>query len=325
MTNAIRFHKAGGPEVLAWEEVPLGKPGPGEARVRHTAVGLNYVDTYVRSGLYPASLPSGLGTEAAGVVEEVGSGVTAVKPGDRVAYAGGPLGSYAEERVMPADRLVVLPEGISDRQAAAMMLKGLTAQYLIRQIFPVKAGDTILFHAAAGGVGLIACQWAKSLGATVIGTVGSDEKAELARAHGCDHPIVYTREDFVARVNEITKGEKLAVVFDSVGKDTFMKSLDCLRPRGLMVSFGQASGSIGPVDLGIFAQKGSLFFTRPTLVTYAARRDDLLAMAKDLFDAVRSGAVRIEINQTYPLRDAAQAHRDLQSRKTTGSTVLTLS
>ena len=321
MTHAIRFHKAGGPEVLVWEEAQVGKPGPGEARVRHTAIGLNYVDTYVRSGMYPASLPSGLGTEAAGVVEEVGPGVTEVKVGDRVAYAGGPLGAYSEERVMPADRLVVLPDGISDQQAAAMMLKGLTVQYLLRQTFRVKNGDIILFHATAGGVGLIACQWAKSLGATVIGTVGSDEKAKLAKTHGCDHPIVYTREDFVERVSEITKGEKLPVVYDSVGKDTFMKSLDCISARGMMVSFGQASGSIGPVDLGIFAQKGSLFFTRPTLVTYAARRADLLAMAKDLFDVVLSGAVRIEINQTHPLKEAAQAHRDLQSRKTTGSTI----
>lgn len=321
MTHAIRFHTTGDPEVLVWDEVQVGKPGPGEARVRNAAVGLNYVDTYVRSGMYPASLPSGLGTEAAGMVEEVGPGVTEVKPGDRVAYAGGPLGAYSEERLMPADRLIPLPDGISDRQAAAMMLKGLTAQYLIRQIFKMKQGDIILFHAAAGGVGLIACQWAKSLGATVIGTVGSEDKAKLARAHGCDHPIVYTREDFVQRVAEITGGEKLPVVFDSVGKDTFMKSLDCLRPRGLMVSFGQASGAIGPVDLGIFAQKGSLFLTRPTLVTYAARREDLLAMARDLFEVVLSGAVRIEINQTYPLHDAAQAHRDLQSRKTTGSTV----
>ena len=324
MTHAIRFHKAGGPEVLVWEEAQVGKPGPGEARVRHTAIGLNYVDTYVRSGMYPASLPSGLGSEAAGVVEEVGPGVTEVKVGDRVAYAGGPLGAYSEERVMPADRLVVLPDGISDQQAAAMMLKGLTAQYLLRQTFRVKNGDIILFHATAGGVGLIACQWAKSLGATVIGTVGSDEKAKLAKTHGCDYPIVYTREDFVERVNEITKGEKLPVVYDSVGKDTFMKSLDCISARGMMVSFGQASGSIGPVDLGIFAQKGSLFFTRPTLVTYAARRADLLAMARDLFDVVLSGAVRIEINQTYPLKDAAQAHRDLQSRKTTGSTIFTV-
>jgi NADPH:quinone reductase len=324
MTHAIRFHKAGGPEVLQWEEAKLGNPGPGEARVRHTAIGLNYVDTYVRSGLYPAPLPSALGTEAAGVVEEVGPGVSDIKVGDRVAYAGGPLGAYSETRIMPADRLVVLPKGITDQQGAAMMLKGMTTQYLIRQIYKVKKGDVILFHAAAGGVGLIACQWAKSLGATIIGTVGSDEKAKLAKAHGCDYPIVYTREDFVERVKELTKGEKLPVVYDSVGKDTFMKSLDCLRPFGMMVSFGQSSGSVGPVDLGIFAQKGSLFFTRPTLNTYGAKRSDMLAMAKDLFEVVQSGAVKIEINQTYPLKDAMQAHRDLHARKTTGSTVFTV-
>jgi NADPH:quinone reductase len=308
--------------VLVWEEVPVGKPGPGEARVRHTAVGLNFVDIYVRRGLYPASLPSGLGTEAAGVVEEVGPGVTDLKPGDRVAYAGGPLGAYCEVRVMPVDRLVVLPDGISDQQAAAMMLKGLTVQYLIRQVYRVGKGDTVLFHAAAGGVGLIASQWAKSLGTTVIGTVGSDDKAKVAKAHCCDYPIVYTREDFVVRVKEITHNQKLPVVYDSVGKDTFMKSLDCLRPRGLMVSFGQSSGPIGPVDLGIFGQKGSLFFTRPTLNTYAAARPDLIAMAKDLLSVVLSGTVKIEINQTYPLKQAAQAHCDLESRKTVGSTVL---
>ncbi|HUC67550.1 MAG TPA: quinone oxidoreductase [Stellaceae bacterium] len=324
MPHAIRFHKAGGPEVLQWEEVPVGKPGPGEARVRHTAIGLNYVDTYIRSGLYPAQLPSGLGAEAAGIVEEVGPGVSDIKAGDRVAYGNSPVGAYSEVRVMPADRLIVLPKGITDQQGAAMMLKGLTAQYLIRQIFKVKKGDTILFHAAAGGVGLIACQWAKSLGATVIGTVGSDEKAKLAKDHGCDYPIVYTREDFVERVKELTKGEKVPVVYDSVGKDTFMKSLDCLRPTGLMVNFGQASGPIGPIDLGIFGAKGSLFYTRPTLNTYAAKRADMLVMAKDLFDAVTSGAVKIEIPQTYALKDAAQAHRDLQSRKTTGSTVFTV-
>jgi len=324
MPHAIRFHQSGGPDVLKWEEVPVGKPGPGEARVRHTAVGVNFVDIYIRSGMYPSSSPSGLGTEAAGRVEEIGPGVTEVKVGDRVAYAGGPLGAYSEERVMPADRLVVLPDGISDQQGAAMMLKGLTTQYLIRQIFKVGKGDTILFHAAAGGVGLIACQWAKSLGATVIGTVGSDAKAALAKAHGCDHPVVYTRDSFVEQVGRITQGAKLPVVFDSVGKDTFMQSLDCLRPHGMMVSFGQASGAIGPVDLGIFAQKGSLFFTRPTLNTYAAKRADLLAMADDLFNVVRSGAVKIEIGQTVPLRDAAQAHRDLAGRKTTGSTVLTV-
>jgi NADPH:quinone reductase len=245
-TRTIRFHQPGGPEVLMWEDVPIGKPGPGEARVRHTAVGLNYIDIYVRKGLYAVPLPSGLGTEAAGGVEEVGPDVTDVKPGDRVAYAGGPLGAYCEERVMPADRLVVLPQGISDQPAAAMMLKGLTVQYLIRQIHNVGKGNIILFHAAAGGVGLIACQWAKSLGATVIGTVGSEEKAKVAKAHGCDHPIIYSREDFVARVKDITRDQQLPVVYDSVGKDTFMKSLDCLRPRGLMVSFGQSSGPRRP-------------------------------------------------------------------------------
>jgi NADPH2:quinone reductase len=322
MTHAIRFQKAGGPEVLQWEEVQVGKPGPGEVRVRNTAVGLNYVDTYVRSGLYAAPTPSGLGAEGAGVVEEVGPGVSDVKPGDRVAYGNGPLGAYSEARVMPADRLVALPDGISDQQAAAIMLKGLTTQYLIRQIHKVGKGETILFHAAAGGVGLIACQWAKALGATVIGTVGSDEKAKLAKAHGCDYPVIYTREDFVERVKELTKGEKVPVVYDSVGKDTFMKSLDCIRPHGLIVSFGQSSGPIGPVDLSIFAQKGSLFFTRPTLNTYAAKRADMLPMAQDLFEAVLSGKVKIEIGQTYPLKDAARAHRDLESRKTTGSTVL---
>jgi NADPH2:quinone reductase len=324
MPKIIRFYQPGGPEVLVWEEVEVGKPGPGEARVRHTAVGLNYVDVYIRRGLYPVPLPSGLGTEAAGVVEEIGPGVSDIKPGDRVAYAGGPLGAYCEVRIMTADRLVLLPNGISDQQAAAMMLKGLTVQYLIRQIYKVSEGETILFHAAAGGVGLIACQWARSLGATVIGTVGSEHKAVIAKAHGCNYPIIYTREDFVARVKELTHDRKLPVVYDSVGKDTFMKSLDCLRPKGLMVSFGQSSGPISPVDLGIFGQKGSLFFTRPTLNTYAAARPDLLAMAKDLFEVVLSGAVKIEINQTYPLKDAAQAHRDLESRKTVGSTVFTV-
>jgi NADPH:quinone reductase len=324
MPHAIRFHKTGGPEVLQWEEVQVGKPGPGEARVRHTAIGLNYVEIYVRSGLYPVPLPSALGTEGAGVVEEVGPGVSDVKAGDRVAYVGGPQGAYSEVRVMPAERLVVLPKGISEQQGAAMMLKGLTTQYLIRQIFKVKQGDTILFHAAAGGVGLIACQWAKALGATVIGTVGNAEKAKLAKDHGCDHPIIYTKDDFVARVKELTNGAMLPVVYDAVGKDTFFKSLDCLRPTGLMVSFGQASGAVPPVELGIFAQKGSLFFTRPTLNTYAAKRADYVAMAKDLFDVVQSGKVKIEIHQTYPLKEAAQAHRDLTSRKTTGSTILTV-
>jgi NADPH:quinone reductase len=324
MTYAIRIHKTGGPEVLQWEEVQVGKPGPGEARVRNTAVGLNYVDTYFRSGLYPAPLPSGIGSEGAGVVEEVGPGVTDIKPGDRVAYGNGPSGAYSEARVMPADRLVVLPDGISDSQAAAMMLKGMTTEYLIRKIYKVGKGDVILFHAAAGGVGLIACQWAKALGATVIGTVGNDEKAALAKAHGCDYPVVTTREDFVERVKELTKGEKVPVVYDSIGKDTFMKSLDCLRPLGMMVLFGQSSGPVGPVDLGIFVQKGSLFFTRPSLNAYAAKRADMVAMAKDLFEVVLSGQVKIQINQTYPLKEAAQAHRDLEARKTTGSTVLTV-
>ena len=323
MPHAIRIYATGGPEVLVWEEVHVGEPGAGEARVRHTAIGLNYVETYIRSGLYPSSLPSSLGTEAAGVVEAVGPGVTHVKVGDRVAYSGGPQGAYSEVRVMPADRLVVLPDGISNQQAAAMMLKGMTAQYLIHQTYKVKEGDTILFHAVAGGVGLIACQWAKALGATVIGTVGSDKKAELARAHGCDHPIVYTRENFVERVRDITSGNMVPVVYDSVGRDTFWASLECLVPRGLMVLFGQSSGAVEPVDLNILA-KGSLYVTRPTLAAYTSERADLLAIAQDLFDVVLSGMVKIEVNQTYPLRDAAEAHQDLQARKTIGSTILTV-
>ena len=324
MAHAIRFAKNGGPEVLEWQEVEVGKPGDGQVRLRHTAVGLNFIDTYQRSGLYAMPLPSGLGSEAAGVVEEVGPGVADLKPGDRVAYAGGPLGAYSETRVMPADRLVKLPDGITDQQGAAMMLKGMTAWYLIRRTHEVKPGETILIHAAAGGVGLIVCQWAKHLGATVIGTVGDDEKAALAKANGCDHPINYRREDFVARVNEITSGKKLPVVYDLVGKDTFYKSLDCLAPLGLMASFGQSSGAIGPVDIGILAGKGSLFLTRPTLNTYTASRQDLLTAAGDLFDVVKKGVVKLAINQTYPLRDAARAHRDLQDRKTTGSTVFTV-
>jgi len=321
MTHAIRFHRPGGPEVLVWEEVQVGKPGPGEARIRHTAVGLNFVDIYNRSGLYPAQLPSGLGGEGAGVVEEVGSGVTHLKPGDRVAYGAAPIGSYAEARLIPADRLLKLPDSIDDKTAAAMMLKGLTVQYLIRQTYRVKSGDTILLHAAAGGVGLILSQWAKHLGATVIGTVGSDDKAKLAKAHGCAHTIVYTREDFVKRVDEITGGKKVPVVYDSVGKDTFLKSLDCLAPLGVVALFGQSSGSVEPLNLGILAQKGSLFVTRPTLNTYAAKHEALTAMAKELFDVVQSGAVKIEVHQTYPLKDAAKAHADLAARKTTGSTV----
>ena len=322
MTHAIRFHKPGGPEVLIWEEIELGKPGPGEARIRHTAVGLNFVDIYNRAGVYPVQLPSGLGSEAAGVVEEVGSGVTDLKPGDRVAYGSAPLGAYAEARLIPADRLIKLPDNIDDKTAAAMMLKGLTVQYLIRQTYRVKAGDTILLHAAAGGVGLILGQWAKHLGATVIGTVGSDDKAMLARDHGCAHTIVYSREDFVKRVDEITEGRKVPVVYDSVGKDTFLKSLDCLAPLGLVALFGQSSGSVDPLNLGLLAQKGSLYVTRPTLNTYGAKRDHLVAMAKELFEVVQSGAVRIEVNQTSPLRDATRAQSDLAARKTTGSTVL---
>jgi NADPH:quinone reductase len=324
MVQAIRFAKTGGPEVLEWQQVEVGRPGRGEVRLRHTAVGLNFIDTYQRSGLYPIQLPSGLGGEAAGVVEEVGPGVSGLKPGDRVAYAGGPLGAYSEARVMPADRLVPVPEDISDKEAAAMMLKGMTAWYLIRRTHVVKPGEAILIHAAAGGVGLIVCQWAKHLGATVIGTVGDDQKAGLVRQNGCDHPINYRREDFVARVSEITQGKKLPVVYDSVGKDTFYKSLDCIAPLGLMVSFGQSSGAIGPVDIGILAGKGSLFLTRPTLNTYTATREDLLTAANELFDVVKTGAVKLAINQTYPLREAAQAHRDLQDRKTTGSTVFTV-
>jgi NADPH2:quinone reductase len=322
MSKAIRLSKTGGPEVLQWEEIDVGQPGEGQARVRHTAIGVNFVDTYHRSGLYPLPLPSGLGSEAAGVVEAVGPGVTHVRAGDRVAYAGGPPGSYAEVRVMPADRLVKVPEGISDRQAAAMMLKGMTVQYLIRRTFKVQPGDTVLFHAAVGGVGTIACQWLKALGATVIGTVGSEEKAELARARGCDHVILYTREDVARRVREITGGKGVPVVYDSVGKSTFAGSLDCLRPLGLMVSFGNASGPVPPFELSVLTQKGSLYVTRPTLATYTATRADLEASAQELFEIVRSGKVKIEINHTYALKDAQQVHRDLEARKTTGSIVM---
>jgi NADPH2:quinone reductase len=322
MPKAIRIHQHGGPEVLKYEDVTVGDPGPNQARIRQTAIGLNFIDTYHRSGLYKLEMPAGLGSEGAGIVEAVGPGVTWVKAGDRVAYAGGPPGSYAEVRLAQADRLVKVPEGISDQQAAAMMLKGLTVQYLIRRTYKVKAGETVLFHAAAGGVGLIACQWLNALGVTVIGTVGSDDKAKLAKEHGCHHTIVYTRENFVERVKEITGGKKVPVVYDSVGKDTFMGSLDCLQPLGLLAVFGNGSGPVPPVDLSLLAAKGSLYLTRPTLNTYAAKREDLEAMAAELFDIVKSGKVKIEVNQTYALKDAAQAHRDLESRKTTGSTVL---
>ena len=323
MVGMVRVHEVGGPEVLRFEQVEVGKPGPGQARLRQTAVGLNFIDVYFRTGLYPApGLPFTPGLEGAGVVEAIGEGVTEVAVGDRVAYAAPPIGAYAEARLMQADRLVRLPDAIGDQQAAAMMLKGMTAHYLLRRTFPVKAGQTILFHAAAGGVGLIACQWARHLGARVIGTVGSEAKAELARAHGCDVPIRYDREDVVARVRELTDGKGVPVVYDSVGKDTFEQSLDCLAPRGMLVAFGQSSGNIPPLNLGVLSQKGSLYVTRPTLMTYTAARDDLLATARELFDVVQSGAVRIEINQTFALRDAADAHRALEGRQTTGSTVL---
>ena len=323
MAHAIRFSKTGGPEVLQWEEVSVAQPGANEALVRHKAVGLNYIDTYHRTGLYPMPLPSGIGLEAAGVVEAVGPGVTELKAGDRVAYANGPIGAYSELKVHPVDRLVKVPDGISFEQAASMMLQGLTVQYLLRRLHVVpKAGDTILFHAAAGGIGLIACQWAKALGVNLIGTVSSEEKAKLAREHGAAHTIIYTKEDFQARVMEITGGKKVPIVYDSVGKDTFMKSLDCLQVRGLMVSFGNASGPVGPTDLGILSAKGSLYVTRPTLMSYTAKRDELVAAAKELFDMVLSGKVKVSPRQSYALKDAAQAHRDLEARKTTGSTVL---
>ncbi len=323
MSKVIRIHETGGPEVLKWEDVDVGEPGPGEARVRHTAIGLNYIDVYGRTGLYPLpSFPHGLGMEGAGVVEMIGEEVSDVAPGDRVAYVAAPPGAYSEARLVAADRLVKLPDNISDECAAAMMLKGMTAQYLLRQTYDVKAGDTILIHAAAGGVGLIVCQWARHLGATVIGTVGSDEKAETAKVHGCDHAIIYTRENFKDRVCEITGGDGVNVVYDSIGKDTFMDSLDCLRPLGMMVSFGNATGPVDAFSPAILGAKGSLFLTRPSLFTYLAKREDLLTMAEDLFEVVSSGAVKIEINQTYDLKDTARAHIDLEGRKTTGSTIL---
>ncbi|MER2529749.1 MAG: quinone oxidoreductase [Candidatus Competibacter denitrificans] len=323
MSKAIRIHQPGGPEVLRWEDVEIGDPGPGQVRIRHGAVGLNYIDVYHRTGLYPLpSLPWTLGMEGAGRIEAVGEGVTEFKVGDRVAYASPPVGAYAEVRLMPADRVVALPDAIDDQTAAAMMLQGMTAQYLLRRTYRVQAGDTILLHAAAGGVGLIASQWARHLGATVIGTVGSDEKAELARAHGCHHVIVYSRENFTERVREITNGQGVAAVYDSVGQATFMGSLDCLRRLGMMVSFGNASGPVQAFDPGILAAKGSLFLTRPSLMAYTAERADLAASANELFEVVLKGAVKIEVHQTYPLAETAQAHRDLEARKTTGSTVL---
>ncbi len=321
MTQAIRIHANGGPEVMHWEDVPTPEPGPGEALVRHAAVGLNYIDVYFRTGLYKAPLPSTPGMEAAGVVLAVGAGVTEVKPGDRVAYAGGPIGAYATERAIAADRLVVLPDGIDAQTGAAMMLQGMTAQYLLRRTYAVKPGDTIVVHAAAGGVGLILCQWAKHLGATVIAVVSTPAKAELALAHGAAHAVV-GHADLPAQVKRITGGAMVPVVYDSVGRDTFTISLDCLAPLGLMVSYGNASGPVPPVDIGILAAKGSLFLTRPTLATYTSRRADLVATANDLFDVVAQGAVKIRVNQTFPLANAAAAHTALEARQTTGSTVL---
>jgi len=322
MPKAIRVHEVGGPEVLRWQEVSVPAPAAGQVRIRQAFVGLNFIDVYHRTGLYPQPLPFTPGMEGAGVITEVGQGVNDLRVGDRVAYAGGQPGAYAEERVLPADRVVGLPAEIETRTAAAMMLKGMTAQYLLRQTIDVRPGDTILLHAAAGGVGLIACQWAKALGATVIGTVGSDEKAQLAREHGCDHTIVYTREPFVQRVKEVTGGKGVRVVYDSVGKDTFLSSLDCLRPRGLLVLFGQASGPVAPFDPALLASKGCLYLTRPTLFTYTATREALLATARDLFEVVKAGRVDIPISGQYPLAEAAEAHRALEGRKTTGSTVL---
>jgi NADPH2:quinone reductase len=320
-TKAIRIHSTGGPEVMKWEEVELGQPGPGELLIRNTAVGLNFIDTYHRSGLYPLQLPCVIGMEGAGVVEKAGRGVKEFKAGDRVAYAQ-PMGSYAERRIVPAERMVKIPAGIDDKAAAAMMLKGLTAHYLLRRTYKVKAGDTILVHAAAGGVGLILCQWGKALGAKVIGTVSNEEKAALAKKHGCQYPIITGKEDFAKRVREITKGEGVPVVYDGIGKDSFMGSLDSLRPLGMMVSYGNASGPVAPFSPAILSAKGSLFLTRPTLMTYVAKREDLVKASRELFQVVKSGAVKIRVNQAYPLSEAAQAHRDLEGRKTTGSTVL---
>jgi NADPH2:quinone reductase len=323
MPHAIRIHEAGGPDVLKWEDVEVGEPEGGQVKVRQEAAGLNFIDVYHRRGLYPQQFPFTPGVEGAGVVEAVGADVTHVNVGDRVAYAG-PIGGYAEERLIDADRLVKLPDSISCEQAAGMMLQGMTAHMLLRSVFPVHEGDTILIHAAAGGVGLIMCQWAASLGATVIGTVGTEEKAELARNHGCHHPIVYSKQDFVAEVNRITRGEKLPVVYDGVGRTTFLKSLDCLKVRGLMVSFGNASGPVKPMSPLLLSQKGSLYLTRPTLYHYVAARQQLEQSASELFDVVGSGKVTIEIKQRFALKDAADAHRALEERRTEGSTVLTI-
>lgn len=321
MAKAIRFHKTGGPEVLQMDELQVGEPGAGQVRIRHTAIGVNFIDTYQRSGLYPMPLPQVAGNEGAGVVEAVGSGVTDLKAGDRVCYTG-LVGAYCEQRLVPADRLVKLPEGISEATAASMLLKGLTVHYLIHTTYPVKAGETVLWHAAAGGVGLIACQWLKALGVTVIGTAGSDEKCALARAHGATHVINYSKENFVEKVKALTGGKGVPVVYDSVGKSTWEGTLDCLQPRGLIASFGNASGAVPPVNLGILSTKGSLYVTRPTLATHISTRADLVARANALFDIVKSGKVKIETTGTYKLADAAKCHTDLESRKTTGSVIL---
>jgi NADPH2:quinone reductase len=323
MPSAIRVHEHGGPDVLRWETVDIPAPGAGEIHVRHTAIGLNFIDIYYRSGLYsPPGLPFTPGSEAAGVVVAVGDDVADLHPGDRIAYGSAGLGAYSEERIVAADRVLRIPDAIDDETAAAMMLKGMTAQYLLRRTYRVKSGDTILIHAAAGGVGKIVCQWAKHIGATVIGTVGSEEKAEQARQLGCDHPIIYTQEDFVARTREITNGIGVDVVYDSVGATTFLKSLDCLRPLGMMVSFGQSSGPIAPFDVSLLAQKGCLFLTRPNLFAYTSTRDELVATAQELFDVVGPGNVQIEIGQRFPLQEAAAAQQALEERRTTGSTVL---
>ncbi|MDP9422123.1 MAG: quinone oxidoreductase [Pseudomonadota bacterium] len=323
MPHAIQVHQPGGPEAMVWEGVEVGDPGPGQVKLRQKAVSVNFIDVYHRSGQYDQALPFIPGVEGAGVVESIGPDVEGLRTGDRVAYAG-PIGGYAEVRLIAADRLVMLPDDIDDEQATAMMLRGMTVDMLIRSVRPLQAGETILIHAAAGGVGLILCQWASALGATVIGTVSTDEKAELARAHGCHHPIVYTRQDFVAEVDRLTQGRKLPVVYDSVGHDTFMGSLDCLQTRGLMVSFGQSSGPVEPFAPRLLAQKGSLFLTRPTLFDYIATRDELEASAASLFEAVRSGKVKIDIGQRFPLAQAAEAHGALESRQTTGSIILTI-
>ena len=321
MAKAVRFHRTGGQEVLQVEDVPVGEPGPGQAKIRHAAIGVNFVDTYQRSGLYPTPLPAVAGNEAAGVVEAVGPGVTDIKAGDRVAYTG-LVGAYCEERLAPADRLVKLPEGITEEQAASMLLKGLTVHYLIFTTYPVKDGETVLWHAAAGGVGLIACQWLKALGVTVIGTAGSEEKAALAKAHGAEHVINYSKENFVERVKALTAGKGLPVVYDGVGKTTWDGSLDCLQPRGLIASFGNASGPVPPVNIGILATKGSLYVTRPTLATHIVSRADLVDRSNALFEVVKSGKVKVEPTKRYKLADAQTAHRDLEERKTIGSIIL---